>query len=296
MPSVITSCAVAPRISKFVLCRRQRENSNLCIAPFRLTSVGQWHHEIGCSRNATKPNLEKALRSPKPCTPMATYAHGNFEQIASAIGMEVGQIAKHENRFEAAAYWYRLDKRRPTRITPSKSREKLDRIAKAARRLLASLGVNDPDEAADGPRDPEILNALVLVGEPNADAVIEATRRIGRLMEILDSIAAAAEFDRRAKKAATEVAEVGKLTVRQGNPGDDAVNDWIADMMSIYRMITGNEPATSVGAPERGNEAIAAGPLVRFLEAAGKPLNTAFSEDAWRSRVRTVLKGASGQN
>jgi len=123
---------------------------------------------------------------------MATYAHGNFEQIASAIGMEVGQIAKHENRFEAAAYWYRLDRRRPTRITPSKSREKLDRIAKAARRLLTSLGVNDPDEAADGPRDPEILNALVLAGEPNADAVIEATRRIGRLMEILDSIAAAA--------------------------------------------------------------------------------------------------------
>jgi len=36
---------------------------------------------------------------------MATYAHGNIEQIATAIGMEVGQIAKHENRFEAAAYW-----------------------------------------------------------------------------------------------------------------------------------------------------------------------------------------------
>src|SRR5258708_1422135 len=217
MPSVTTSGAGAPRISKFVLCRRQRENSNLCIAPSRLTSARQWHHEIGCSRNATKPNLEKALRSPKPCTPMATYAHGNFEQIASAIGMEVGQIAKHENRFEAAAYWYRLDRRRPTRITPSKSREKLDRIAKAARRLLASLGVNDPDEAADGPRDPEILNALVLVGEPNADAVIEATRRIGRLMKILDSIAPSAEFDRRAKKAATEVSEAGKLPVRHWN-------------------------------------------------------------------------------
>ena len=227
---------------------------------------------------------------------MATYAHGNFEQIASAIGMEVGQIAKHENRFEVAANWYRLDRRRPTRITPSKSREKLDRIAKAARRLLTSLGVNDPDEAADGPRDPEILNALVLAGEPNADAVIEATRRTGRLMEILDSIAAAAEFDRRAKKAATEVAEVGKLTVRQGNPGDDAVNDWIADMMSIYRVITGKEPATSVGAPKRPNEGIAAGPLIRFLEAAGKPLKVEFSEDGWRSRVRTILKGASGQN
>jgi hypothetical protein len=103
---------------------------------------------------------------------MATYTHGNFEQIATAIGKEVGQIAKHKKRFEAAACWYRLDRRRPTRIAPSKTREKLDRIAKAARRLLASLGVNDPDDAADGPRDPEILNALVLAGEPNADPVM----------------------------------------------------------------------------------------------------------------------------
>ena len=210
--------------------------------------------------------------------------------------MDVGQIAKHENLFEAAARWYRLDKRRPKRTAPSKLREKLDQVAKNARRLLKSLGVNNPDEAADGPGDPEILNALVLMGEPNEDPVIEATRRIGRLVEIIDGIAAAAEFERRAKKAATEVTEVGKLTVREGNPGDDAVNDWIAAMMSLYRKITGKEPATSVGAPERPNEGIAEGPLIRFLEAAGKPLEIEFSEDAWRSRVRTILKGASRQN
>src|SRR4051794_30100164 len=104
-----------------------------------------------------------------------TYEQENYEQIATAIGMEVGQIAKHKSRFEAAATWYRLDRRRPTRIAPSKTREKLNQIAKAARRLLTSLAVNDPDEAADGPGDPEILNALLL-GEPNADPVIEATR------------------------------------------------------------------------------------------------------------------------
>jgi hypothetical protein len=94
--------------------------------------------------------------------------------------------------------------------------------------------------------------------------------------------------------AANEVAEVGKLTVQQGNPGDDAVNDWIAAMLGIYRAITGKEPATSVGAPERSNEGIAAGPLIRFLQAAAEPLKIEFSEDAWRSRVRTILKGASG--
>jgi hypothetical protein len=109
--------------------------------------------------------------------PMATYEQSNFEQIATATGVDVGQIAKHENLFEAAALWYR-HRRRPRRIAPSKSREKLDRVAKNARRLLKSLGVDDPDEAADGPGDAEILHALVLSGEPNEGPVIEATRRI----------------------------------------------------------------------------------------------------------------------
>jgi hypothetical protein len=225
---------------------------------------------------------------------MAAYEQLNFEQIATAITVEVTQIAKHENLFEAAALWYRVDRRRPSRIAPSKSREKLERVTKNARRLLESLGVNDPDEAPDGPGDTEILRALVLAGEPNEDPVIEATRRMGRLVEIIDGTVAAAELHRRAKKAATEVVRVGKLTVREGNPGDDAVNDWIAAMMSLYRRITGKEPATSVGAPKRPNEGIAGGPLIRFLETAGTPLNIEFSEDAWRSRVRTILNGAPG--
>jgi hypothetical protein len=227
---------------------------------------------------------------------MAIYGQSNFEQIATAIGVEVGQIAKHRNQFEAAALWYRLNKRQPTRIAPSKLRDKLDRVAKSARRLLTSLGVKDPDEAADGPGDPEILHALVLLGEPNEDPVIEATRRTGRLVEIIHGVAAAAELERRANQAAIEVAEVGKLTVRQGNPGDDAVNDWIAAMMGLYRATTGQEPATSVGAFGQPNEGIAAGPLIRFFQAAGKPPGIELSEDAWRSRVRTILQGASRQN
>ena len=91
-------------------------------------------------------------------------------------------------------------------------------------------------------------------------------------MEIIDGVAAAAEFERRAKKAATEVTRVGKLTVREGNPGDDAVNNWIDAMMSIYRKITGKEPRTSVGGPNKPNEGIADGPLIRFLQAAAKPI------------------------
>ena len=67
-------------------------------------------------------------------------------------------------------------------------------------------------------------------------------------------------------------------------------------MLNLYRKITGEEPRTSVGGPNKSNEGIAAGPLIRFLGAAGKPLGIKFSEDAWRSRVRTILEGASRQN
>ena len=151
---------------------------------------------------------------PRSCIPMATYEQSNFERIATAIGADVGQIAKHENLFEAAARWYRLDEKRPERTAPSTLRRKLDTISKSAHRLLKSLGVNDPNKAADGPGDPEIINALVLLGEPNEDPVIEGTRRIGRLVEIIGGVAATAEFERRAKKAATEVTRVGKLMVR----------------------------------------------------------------------------------
>jgi hypothetical protein len=124
---------------------------------------------------------------------MASYEQKNFEQIATAIRMEAGEIAKHENLFEAAALWYRLNRRRPTRIAPSNLRRKLKQVAESARRLLKSLGVSGPDEAADGPGDTDILNALVLLGEPNPDPVIEATRRIGRLVEIIEWATAAAE-------------------------------------------------------------------------------------------------------
>ena len=156
--------------------------------------------------------------------------------------MDVGQIAKHEDMFEAAALWYRLAIRRPKRIAPSKLREKLDPVAKNARRLLKSLAVSDPDVAPDGPGNIEILAALVLGGERNEVHVVEATRRIGRLTEIIDGVAAAAELERRARKAATEVAEIGRLTVREGNPGDDAVNDWIAAMLGLYAELPAGSP------------------------------------------------------
>ena len=226
---------------------------------------------------------------------MATYENEDFEQIANVIDKEVAQVAQHTKLFEAAARWYRMDRNRPGRTAPSSLCRKLNQIANSARRLLKYLGVNDANEAADGPGDSVILDAMILSGERDDRPVVEATQRIGRLVEIIEAASAAAELSRRANQAAAEVAEVGTLTVETGNSGDTAINDWIAAMMSVYRIITGKEPATSVRAPNQPNEGIAGGPFIRFLAAAGEPLEIEFSEDAWRSRVRTVLKGASRQ-
>ncbi len=181
---------------------------------------------------------------------MAIYAHDNFQQIAAAIGMEVEEIAKHAQLFEEAARWYRLDSASPDRPAPSTLCRKLDQIAKNARRLLKSLSVNDLDEAVDGPGDPQIFDALILLDDRDETPITRATQRIARLVEIVEAVAAAAELSRRAEQAAAEIAKVG----------------------------------------------MAAGPLIRFLAATGAPLQIKFLEDAWRSRVRTVLKGASPQD
>jgi len=223
---------------------------------------------------------------------MATYSQEDFERIASAIGKHVIDVFRHEKSLEAAAVWYRLDSRAPkppTRVAPSAMSSKMKQIAKDARKLLRHLEVCDPREAEDGPGAIALLEYLASAEDGTEDDVIRATARVGRLVEILDSIDAARELERRAEKAAEDALQIGKLIVPKGHQGDDADNTWIADMMPVFKQITGKEPGISVGAPGSDDEGIPGGPLVRFMEAAGKPLGIEYSPHAWRSRLRRVL-------
>jgi hypothetical protein len=228
---------------------------------------------------------------------MATYSREDFERIADAIGRDIADVVEHKQLFEWAADWYGLDcglprsaPPRPRRTPPSKMREKLQRIAKSARRLLQDLEITTYEEAADGPGSFELLEILAAVEEPSEDAVVNATRRMGQFATMMDAIKAASELERRALEAAEDVIAIGKLTVPKGHQGKAAVNNWIAEMMEIYRKITGTEPVTSVGRVGQPNEGIASGPLIRFLQAAGEPLGISYSEDAWRSRVRPIIE------
>jgi hypothetical protein len=117
----------------------------------------------------------------------AKYEQSNFDQIANAIGrpFDIG--------------W--LEDDRSLSLHPSCARS-WTRSPRALRRLLKSLGVNGPAEAAErswqhrGSRCPRAGGR-----ERNEEPVMEATRRTGPLG------GRAAEFDRRAK--------IGKLTVRK---------------------------------------------------------------------------------
>jgi hypothetical protein len=218
-----------------------------------------------------------------------TYSDADFERIAEAIGERGSDVLEYGSQFEAAAVWYRLDSNSPSHTAPSILNKKLLQISNSAQRLLHNLGIDDPADAPDGPGDITIFDVLASVDGMTEDRVARATARLERLVAILDGIEGAQELERLALEASDDVSRLGELTVQKGHLGDANVNDWIASMMSIYVKVTGKDPATSVGAPEQLDEGIARGPLIRFLEASGTPLEIEYASDAWRSRVRTIL-------
>lgn len=234
---------------------------------------------------------------------MATYTQEDFERIATAVGKDVADVTAHQKDFENAALMFRLDRGLPLRLarspdsTPTQMHRKMERIEKSARRLLADLGVPHDerghvkiDEAYDGPGDVEILKVLSWAVEHDEDPVIAATRRVGRLAEIVEALVAVGDIERWARRGAEEIIEFGSLTVPKQHQGEVAFNNWIAAMVPTYKEITGKDPGTSVGAPGSSLRRKATGPLVRFLAAAEEPLGLEHSADSLRDRVRDILK------
>ncbi|MEZ5827107.1 MAG: hypothetical protein R3D30_13960 [Hyphomicrobiales bacterium] len=222
---------------------------------------------------------------------MSTYSQDDYEAIATAIGKDIADVMRHANSFEAAAVWYRSDNRAPkspNRIAPSTISKKMTQIANAARKLSRHLEIHDPREADDGPGAIALLEYLASASDNDEDAVMRATGRVGRLVEIFEAIDAIRELEHRTEKATEDALQVGKLIVPQEHQGDAAVNGWVAAMMSLYKRVTGKEPGTSVRAPGSASPRKAAGPLIRFLEAAGKPLKIEQSPESWRGRVRLL--------
>lgn len=253
---------------------------------------------------------------------MPTYSREDYQRIANAIGKSMADVLRHGNEFEAAATWYRLNippaerngastsemrKQRPKKPkTPSERRKqrskkpktlsqlrkKANQIEAAAKKLLRHLGVYHCREAPDGPGDRDLLIFLASYGAASEEEVTQATAQIGRLAELSGAITATKFLEVCAAEAAQEAINFGRL-IPEGHLGDLPENDWIAAMMSLYEKITGRKARTSVIAPGRPGKGKSAGPLIRFLVAAGSPLGIKHptESESWRGRIRDNLAG-----
>lgn len=216
------------------------------------------------------------------------YSDEDLASVADAADMPLARVQSFRLKLEAAALWYRLYRASPDRVAPSILERSLDRIRKAALKLLKVLGIEDPESAIDGPGDRAVFDAL-LSSSPGGEAdILRACQNVGHLCAVLEAMEAAAVLARGAKQAAPDSREVGSTIVKPGHHGDEALNGWIENMLAIYGELSEREIGTSVGAQDRRDEGIAGGPLIRFLKAAAQPLEIELSSDAWRARVRLI--------
>ena len=245
------------------------------------------------------------------------YGEPECGQICAAVSVPLAKVTRYRHRFDGAAGWYRLDLGRPVRSPPSvqykrfasitRAAERLEnalrrraaknvkdrrKISRQAARLLQTLGIKPGGYADD--MDYDIL--VGLAGPSNDEnAVIDAVEILSRLPETrVGAVRATRKLASRARRGAKLEMRVGPLVTSRGHTGNDSINSWIANLMILYELITGRHARTSTGPAGGTNEGEGTGPLLRFLHAAGDPIGISMGSDAWRSRVRTILKGRCG--
>ena len=136
------------------------------------------------------------------------------------------------------------------------------------------------------------MDALTLAEDGCEADVIGATERVGRLVAIVKAITAAQELEKRGRTAASDASTIGKVSTLHGRRGNPALRAWIAEMMPIYKKLTGQEPRISVDAHRKP-----AGPFWRFLQATSQPLDIDDKKLASgvREKLRASVKRASLQ-
>ena len=141
---------------------------------------------------------------------MPTYSTGDFERIAAAVNVRIDVVCQYRNDFESAATWYRSDLKSPRRIPPSTLKRRTRQIAAAARKLLRHLEIYDYRNAADGPGDWALLEALASAKDGTEDDVIRATDRVARLAEIFDAIDALQFLEQQGGSATVDATQLGR--------------------------------------------------------------------------------------
>ncbi len=223
------------------------------------------------------------------------YSPEDFQHIASAIRVNARKVKRHSEKFNDAALWFRINKFPSRYMTPSEMNKRLTQISNFTRKLLKALGIDDPKNAIDGSGNSIIINILTNHPGITDSDVFSAADKLARLNEICDGILAASDLNKWLADEREKALKVSKLVTKPGHTGNDAINEWIASMMSIYQKITGRIPRISRASPTQPNAGKATGPLVRFLQAAARPICVNISNDAWAARIEAIRKRTATQ-
>lgn len=239
------------------------------------------------ARKSRSPKLSREEIARRASKYASRYSDNDYELIAEALGVLPSRVKRHSEAFEGAARWYRLEVGSPPRrpsTKPSDVRKKLLQISKAATRLLGHLGVADANDAAEGPADREIFDALVLAYEDaSEDDCLRSIQAIAVLPQIVASACAAIDIRGRATQAARDSFDFGESRGLKTYDGNRPLNQWVSAMLGIYNALTGVDPFSTLKYG-RGSK------LCSFLDAAGRPLKIEQTPSQWRERVKALAR------
>ncbi|RLP28387.1 hypothetical protein [Mesorhizobium sp. YM1C-6-2] len=251
------------------------------------------------------------------------YDDQQLDRIALAIGdgSDLEKLKPFRERFRDAASWYFASLDRSRLIPDKEQKSAIEALASACARfrkhasikigsgidqrpaahnlsgklstavkaILRRLGA---DKGSWDDRLPDRKLALLLSDEAaKYELEDSALRRHAAAIEgyqadLGAAVAAVDDLAERARRGQNRLERVRKLTVREGNSGDVALNTWIATHMTIYEEITGRYAGRSTtGTPREPG-----GPLNRFVMASAEIVGIKASARSIDQRILRLLR------
>ncbi len=210
-------------------------------------------------------------------------------------------------RLESVAKRWRVEAEFQQRPTPLQLKLRFASIEATAGQLLVDLGVSedgDLDSMPPAAREGLQAQAAVDVERQHFSTLKSLKHGQARLSQSLDALdaypeATGAELLHSAIQGAYQIQDwarragdteraKGGVPRAERHGRDEAFDRLLGGLIGIWVDVFERSPGMSVGAPERGNEGLAYGPMLDFIDACLVPLlgQEKPSRDAIRSRIR----------
>lgn len=199
-----------------------------------------------------------------------SYTWEDFSAIVlSNEALTFDAVLAEAPNFDRAAAWFHSDRARPRLSPPSIMKPRIRKSMERADALLEILGVESRADAEDCPVDDELW------------AFLTSTSLTEDELRLLCQLAAKLSY-----VAEHEFMAAAMAIYPDGHTGNEPLQNWIGEILSIAVRLLGNRPGVSVAPSTSKNPGGVSGPFVRFLKSAGKPLNIQKTDKSWRKYIR----------